>query len=127
VIGLTLDTGALIALERRRVRVATLIQVVRADGGRVTVPSVVIAEWWRGQRGPAARILDAFDIDPIEARLARTAGEALARIGGGVSAVDALVMASAAARGDRVLTSDVPDLDRLREAFPAVRLLGVGG
>ena len=36
---------------------------------------------------------------------------------------DAVVMASAASRGDRVLTSDFDDLERLRSYFPGVRLL----
>jgi predicted nuclease of predicted toxin-antitoxin system len=39
----------------------------------------------------------------------------------GASAVDAIVMASAAARGDVVYTSDFDDLMRLRAHFPAVR------
>lgn len=34
-------------------------------------------------------------------------------------------MASAAQRGDVVLTSDIEDLDTLRTVFPGVRLLGV--
>jgi len=34
-------------------------------------------------------------------------------------------MASAARRGDVVLTSDFDDLERLRQRFPAVRVLGV--
>ena len=38
---------------------------------------------------------------------------------------DALVMASAAQRGDIVYTSDFGDLDRLRSYFPTVRLLAV--
>ena len=41
----------------------------------------------------------------------------------GATVVDAVVMASAASRGDRVLTSDFDDLDRLRSYFPEVRLL----
>jgi hypothetical protein len=41
----------------------------------------------------------------------------------GATVVDAVVMASAASRGDRVLTSDFDDLDRLRSYFPTVRLL----
>jgi hypothetical protein len=43
----------------------------------------------------------------------------------GATVVDAIVMASAASRGDRVLTSDFDDLDGLRACFPAVRLLAV--
>jgi hypothetical protein len=43
----------------------------------------------------------------------------------GPSLVDAVVMASAAARGDLVLTGDLGDLEKLGRAFPGVRLLRV--
>ena len=53
------------------------------------------------------------------------AGEALATVGKGPSVIDAIVMASAARRGDRVVTSDYGDLDRLRGVFPGVRLVPI--
>jgi hypothetical protein len=56
--------------------------------------------------------------------LAKTAGEAVGAVKD-AGAIDAIVMASAASRGDRVLTSDFDELDRLRSHFPAVRLLQV--
>jgi hypothetical protein len=77
-----LDTGALIALERRR------------------------AQIWK--------VL----------RLARLAGECVADVVGATT-IDAIVMASAAQRGDAVYTTDVSDLDRLRAFFPGVRVFGV--
>jgi hypothetical protein len=43
--------------------------------------------------------------------------------GGGATAVDAIVMASAASRGDVVYTGDLKDLERLRVHFPGVRVL----
>ncbi|MBS2015032.1 MAG: hypothetical protein JST00_19230 [Deltaproteobacteria bacterium] len=43
------------------------------------------------------------------------------------TAVDAIVMASAAARGDVVFTDDPDDLERLRAFFPTVRVVGCGG
>jgi hypothetical protein len=43
----------------------------------------------------------------------------------GATAVDAIVMASAALRGDLVYTSDVGDLERLRAHFRSVRVLCV--
>ncbi len=43
----------------------------------------------------------------------------------GATAIDAIVMASAAQRGDLVVTSDVHDLERLRSFFPSTRILGV--
>ena len=123
--GLTLDTGALIALERRDVRALALIEVTRSRNRPITVPAPVVVEWWRGQRGPVARLLDAFDVEPLHGDLSRIAGAALARTGPGPSATDAVVMASAASRGDTVLTSDLLDLTKLQATFPAVRLLRV--
>ncbi len=49
-------------------------------------------------------------------------GEALAAVPGAPT-IDAIVMASAARRGDLVYTSDVADLERLRKYFPSVRRL----
>lgn len=42
-----------------------------------------------------------------------------------MSRVDAVVMASAAARGDIVYSGDVTDLERLRRFFPVVRVFAV--
>lgn len=123
--GYTLDTGALIALEGRQPRVIALLEAARIRNLPVTVPVVVVLEWWRGQRGPAARLLDAMRVEPLREPLARVAGEALRRIGPGPSIADAAVMASAAQRGDGVLTSDLGDFQRLQTVFPEVRLLGV--
>ena len=63
-------------------------------------------------------------------RSSKSAGEALAslRKAGAVDAgvtIDAIVMASAARRGDSVFTSDVEDLQRFGRYFPNVRLFGV--
>ena len=122
--GLTFDTGALIGLERRRQRIARAYSTAVADGIPVTVPAVVIIEWWRGRTDGREAILRGLRIEPTIAPVAKLAGEALAAVPG-ASAVDAIVMASAAQRGDIVYTSDVSDLDRLRTFFPAVRLLAV--
>jgi predicted nucleic acid-binding protein len=122
--GLTFDTGALIAIEARRQRIKEVLAAARTLRVPITVPTVVIAEWWRGQKGPIARVLDGVLIEPLDDRLARVAGEALAATGRS-NAVDAIVMASAALRGDVVYTSDVGDLTALAEHFPSVRVLGV--
>ena len=122
--GLTLDTGALVALERNDRRAVLLIESAMRDGRPVVVPVAVVIEWWRGQRRPAAGVLDGIIVEPLFEPLARIAGRALGRVRG-PSAVDAVVMASAAQRGDRVLTSDVRDLERLRAVFPGVRVLRV--
>jgi predicted nucleic acid-binding protein len=123
-VGLTLDTGALIALERRELRMAKVLAAATAFGRRVTVPTAAVVEWWRGQRGMPARFLDGLEVEPLTERVARSAGEALAAVKG-PGPIDAIVMASAAQRGDVVYTADFGDLEVLRRVFPAVRVLAV--
>ncbi len=95
----------------------------RARGrGPITVPAAVLAEWWSAQPRAAA-ILDAVVVEPLTERVAKAAGEARAALRRTVSPVDAIVLASAAQRGDLVLTSDIPDLTRLLDRFREVRLL----
>lgn len=122
--GLTLDSGALIAVEARRLRMKRILAAARTLMVPITVPTVVVAEWWRGQKGPIAKILEGVIIEPLTARLARIAGEALAHTGH-ANAIDAIVVASAAQRGDIVYTSDLDDLQKLAEYFPGVRVLRV--
>ena len=117
----TLDTGALIALERRRPRMWKVLQRARELGVVPIVPADVIAEWWRGRSDVREHILASVVVEPLTERLARLAGECLARIEGATT-VDAIVMASAAQRGDAVYTSDVAALERLRAFFPPVRI-----
>lgn len=69
-------------------------------------------------------ILRGVHVENIKASLACLAGEALAAVDG-ATAVDALVMASAATRGDIVYTSDFDDLNRLTTFFPEVRVFSV--
>jgi predicted nucleic acid-binding protein len=121
-VALTFDTGALIALERGDKRMRIVLETATLDEVPITVPSVVIAEWWRGRGKRREDILSAIDVEPTTERLARLAGEALAAVRGS-TVVDAIVMASASQRGGVVYTSDVRDLDRLRVHFPAVRIL----
>lgn len=121
-VAITFDTGALIALERRKQRMTDV--VVRARLGRllVIVPSVAVAEWWRGRSEARLRILAGVIVEPLDELLARSAGDALAAVAGATMA-DAVIMASAARRGGIVYTSDVADLERLRAFFPGVRVL----
>lgn len=124
--GLTLDTGALIGFERSDRRVLIHFKNAELQGQQLTVPTPVIAEAWRGGARSAriARLLEASVVEPLFEELARTAGEAVGALKG-AGVIDALVMASAARRGDRVLTSDFDDLERLRSYFPGVRVLQV--
>ena len=122
--GLTFDTGALIALERRRPRMRAVLERALATDQSITVPADVVAEWWRGRTDLRDAILASVDVEPLTTDLAQIAGEALAAVRE-ATLVDAIVMASAASRGDLVYSSDVDDLERLKRHFPGVRILGV--
>ncbi len=121
--GITLDTGALIAIERRRQRGTRLLELARARLAVLAVPMPVIAEWWRGRSDVRDRILDIVRVEPLSIAVAKAAGEAQAHVPSS-TAVDAIVMVFAASRGDVVFTGDTDDLERLRRFFPAVRVLG---
>ncbi|MGH7293679.1 MAG: twitching motility protein PilT [Polyangiaceae bacterium] len=120
----TLDTGALIALERRRPRMWKVLHRARTLGVLPVVPADVVAEWWRGRRDVREHILASVVVEPLTDALARLAGECLAVVTGATT-IDAIVMASAARHGDAVYTSEVGDLERLRAFFPGVRVFGV--
>ncbi len=119
---LVFDSGALIALERRKRRISEVVLRAHERGVPIVVPTVVIGEWWRGRTDLAEKILASVVLVDIDTRLAKSAGEALAAIPG-ATIVDALVMAVAARWGGIVYTSDYDDLTRLAAHFRAVRVL----
>ena len=123
--GITFDTGALIALERRSQRARKVLQRATEQKVRITVPAAVVTEWWRSRNDIRERILAGVRVEPLSESLAQVAGEALAAIRG-ATPIDAIVMASAAQRGDVVYTADVSDLAKLTGYFRAVRVLGIG-
>lgn len=123
--GITFDTGALIALERRGQRARKVLERATEQGLRITVPAAVITEWWRGRSDVRERILRAIRIEPLSEGLAKLAGEALSAVRG-ATPIDAIVMASAAQRGDIVYTTDVGALEKLAVYFRAARVLGIG-
>lgn len=58
---------------------------------------------------------------PVDETLARVAGEVLGELRlGREHTIDAIVMASAAQRGDTVYTSDFDDMSRLGTRFPGL-------
>lgn len=121
--GLTLDAGALIAYERGDARMRALAPAA-SRGRRVTVPSPALAQAWRGPRTPVSRLLAHATVEPLTRELALRAGELLARTGTS-DVVDAAIAASAASRGDIVVTSDPDDLLVLAEDLPAIRIWAI--
>ena len=101
---------------------ATLLRTARAKERRVYVPAMCVAEWWRGRTDLREKILEWVTVVHTDDALLKVTGEALAEIPT-ATAVDAIVMATAARHGPIVFTSDVEDLQRLQKAFRAVRVL----
>ena len=95
---------------------------LREAKGSMIVPTPVLGEWWRGRTDWRETILASIIVEPLDTRLAKTAGEAMAHVRG-ATLVDAVVMASAARAGGVVYTSDFDDLARLQTFFPTVRVL----
>jgi predicted nucleic acid-binding protein len=117
---LTYDTGALIAAEASRRSVWALHEAALRRGFVPTVPTVVLAQAWRGSRQvQLSRLLKGCRIDPLTEDHARAAGAACAA-SGTADIVDATVVVTAAARGDTVVTTDPDDLIRIADATDAV-------
>ncbi len=121
---LVLDTGALIALERRRHRAMLLRKRAQMERALVVVPGVCVGEWWRGRTDVREAILASVLVEHTDDVLVKLAGEALASVPT-ATCIDAVVMATAARHGGVVLTSDVGDMLDLQMAFPSVRVLAV--
>ena len=125
--GLTFDTGALIGLERSRHLMRKVYDVAVNHDVRITVPSVVVAEWWRAgeKEKDRARILRSVVVEPITDFVARLAGIALT-LTRRVQTIDALVMASASQRPNEIVyTSDPEDLQLLRDSVPQFKTVRI--
>ena len=123
--GLTLDSGALIQWERADERVRAWLKEAWDRGDVPTIPSVALVETWRGARSARiAMLLKACAVEALDESLAREAGI----LRGAVStstAIDAIVVASAARRRDTVLTTDDGDLSALADYVGGVVVVAV--
>ena len=121
--GITLDTGALIAVERGDRRLQALLDEATATGSDLAVPAGVIAQAWRGSLRQArlARFLALSSVTAVvlDEPEARAAG-ALCGRAGTADVVDASVVICARVRGHSVVTGDPDDLAALD---PALRLV----
>lgn len=125
--GLTFDTGALIGLERSRHRMRKVYDTAVRCDVPITVPTVVVAAWWRAgaREKDRAQLLRSVRVEPLDDLTARLAGVALTLVPGSQT-IDAIVMASAARRGHEVVyTSDPDHLLALRDGVPAFAALRI--
>lgn len=108
--GITYDTGALLAAERNQRSIWALHAQALRRGHLPVVPAPVLAQSWRG--GPQAnlsRFLKGCVIEILDETLARSAGALCAR-SQVRDVTDAVVTAGSLARNDMVVTSDPEDL-----------------
>lgn len=123
--GLTLDTGALVAIERADRRMQAILDEAGARNASIAVPAGVIAQAWRGSvrqarlaRFLALSMVTAVALDEPEAR---AAGVLCGRAGAD-DVVDASVVVCARTRGHSVVTSDPGGLAALD---PGLRLVAL--
>ena len=125
VAGLTLDTGALLALDHpgRALTMQARLDETRRRGGTICVPVGAIAQAWRGPRQVRlARLLKSRDIDLAVMTLnaARSVGLMCARTGHD-DVIDVHVALCARERHHAVVTSDPDDMLRINPALPVIR------
>jgi len=123
--GITLDAGALVAIDRNDRRVLVLLARARETAARVTVPASALAQAvCRPERqARLGRLLrqPTTDVVPLDRVGATNAGRLLAASGKSDIA-DAHVVVCARRTGEQVLTSDPKDLRTLDPALAIVAI-----
>jgi hypothetical protein len=111
--GLTLDAGALIALDRNDRRVVALIARAVTQGYSLAVPAGIVGQVWRDGRRQArlSRLLgsDDVEVEALDDERAREAGQ-LCGVKRTADVIDASVVLCARMRGHRIVTSDPADI-----------------
>jgi hypothetical protein len=111
-----LDAGAFVAIEKRDRRVGAMLRVLQQRRVPIGTSSAVIAQVWRDGRKQAllARLLSGVDVRALAPGDDRRTGELLA-LAKSEDVIDAHVVLGVE-DGDRVLTSDLNDIEALLTA-----------
>ncbi len=122
--GLTLDTGALIAIEAGSWRMALLVEQAIAADAELAIPAGVIAQAWRGgaRQVRIAKLLQlqVTSVVALDASLALRVGARCASTGA-ADVVDVSVAICASDRKHPVVTSDPGDIAAIDPALTLVR------
>ncbi|MGI8826229.1 MAG: twitching motility protein PilT [Chloroflexota bacterium] len=115
--GVTYDTGALVAADRGERRMWVRHRALLAGREVPTVPAPVVAQAWRGGGLQAllARLLVGCDIGALGDQQARSVGSLAARAAT-TDIVDACAIEGALRRHDLVVSSDEDDLTAIAAA-----------
>ena len=121
VVGLTLDAGSLIGIDRGTQRMGGLLLAAARRNLPISVPVGALGQVWRNGAVQArlARFLatENIDIVTLDERAARAAGELCGR-SGHADLIDASVVLCALANNHVVVTSDPVDLAKLAPRLP---------
>jgi predicted nucleic acid-binding protein len=115
--GVTYDTGALIAADRGERRMWARHRALLARREVPTVPAPVVAQSWRGggRQAQLARLLAGCDVEALDDGQARSVGSLAARAATS-DIVDACVAEGAIRRHDLVVSSDADDIQAIAAA-----------
>ena len=127
--GLTLDSGALIAIDKGGSagrRVWALVKEALSRDASVTLPAGALAQAWRGPNPvQIARLLHGCEIENLDEKLAKAVGRLLTRTRTH-DVVDATIAIGATKRGDAIVTSDPTDFAHLiLQASRQVRIVTI--
>lgn len=121
--GLSLDSGALIAIERGDTRMRALLRRALGHGLPIHVVTGVVAQTWRGDARQArlASFLDVADVrfPVLDLSTARTVGAWCGR-SGPVDLVDVHVAVDAALHDLAVVTADPDDIGAVAPNVPLI-------
>jgi hypothetical protein len=122
--GLTLDAGALLALDdpAKAVAMQARLEAARRRGGTICIPAEVVAQAWRSSRqARLARLLKSPDIEvaPMTLSVARSIG-LMCAVTNHDDVVDVHVVLCARQRHHAVATSDPRDIARIDPAVPRI-------
>lgn len=115
--GVTYDTGALIAADRGERRTWARHRALLIRREVPVVPAPVLAQAWRGtgRQANLARLLDGCHTEPLDDTRAKATGTLAARARTS-DIVDACVVEGALRRGDLIITTDPGDLHAIATA-----------
>jgi hypothetical protein len=122
--GLTLDTGALLALDHpaKAVAMQARLEAARRRGGTICIPAEAVAQAWRSSRqARLGRLLKSPDIDiaVMTLNVARSIGLICAEANHD-DVVDVHVVLCARQRHHAIVTSDPRDIARIDPAVPRI-------
>jgi DNA-binding NarL/FixJ family response regulator len=122
--GLTLDAGALLALDHpaKAVAMQARLEAARRRGGTICAPAEAVAQAWRSPRqARLARLLKSPDLDIaiMTLGMARAVG-LMCAASGHDDVVDVHVVLCARQRNHAIVTSDPRDIARIDATVPRI-------